>query len=263
MTHSAQIINLRLTPHGSIFAQDSLIGELTKLSWPMLRKFTANADSVPLAESLPHLQKLALSVFSVAQFMELSDRLLTALWELEVGEVTSAFLTHLSKFPRLQVLKTFADEDLWHRHRDFLSRVAVYDFVHRNGWHVLRRCPKLKLLAIQHSTCPAMPTPEPLPHLKHVCIGDDTEPRFEIGMAFLLAHAVLTSQPHLKNLYLRIQKPSEEAMEEIVKRTEQLISVAMARNVRRLNINVDGRALRAVMDLPAVKYGWLDIVCDE
>lgn len=243
-----------------------MIPELAELSWPTLCKLAAHdPHSLSLVEALPHLKELNLYVDTVSEFMGLSDRLLTALCVVDINEVTGVFLTGLRTFPRPRMLSAVPSETLRRTHQDFLLRTLTFGSVNKD-WDLLSRYGQLRWLNIERTTCPAPPTSAPLPHLKRVSVGVDTEDgRFEISTAFLLAHGVLTSQPHIQHLAVFTKQSedlTEEATEEIALRTERLVAMALTRNLRTIAIDVDGESLPALLQLPAIKYGWLKVTLE-
>lgn len=262
-THCVQITHLGLSVAGP--DKDRLITELAKLSWPSLCKLSLNdLDCVSFVEALPHLKELEVFVRSTAaEFMAGPDRLLTALARLDIEELTDDLLTHLRKFPRLRKLRARPpSEDLWHQHHDLLSRTMVIALVNMH-WEELHRYGQLRWLFINRTACPALPTPVALPHLEGVFIGYEGEDgRFDISTGFLLAHAVLNAQPQIRYLALFVREPkdlTEEAAEEKAQRMEQLVALALTRNLRSFAIDSDGVSLLALLPLPAITYGWLSV----
>lgn len=171
----------------------------------------------------------------------------------------------LSMQPRLMMrdllLNSTLPEPLQSSDNEILSRGMTYNTV-GSHWDDLRQLPNLRWLHIPHSAYPALPTPVPLPHLRGVSIGTADE-RFEFSTAFLLASGVLISQPHIRVLALNILPPREDsdaAREDVTQGLANIFASALARNLRVIQIDLPGEPLLALLDLPAIKYGWLKVV---
>lgn len=196
--HSEQLTELELYPRDT----EPIMPELAKLSWPILRKYaTQGASGASLVESMPRLQEIELRVDSVAEFMEVPDRHLTALSMLRMPSATGDVLTRLRKFSRAKLMADVPEAE-WSQHQDFLSRSLIYHTL-RSDWNFLRRIPELRKLIIAPVDCPALPTPLPLPRLRKLSIGAENK-RFRCSIALLLAHAALLALPHLEKLSLYV-----------------------------------------------------------